>query len=301
MLGAFWSLLKGPVDWDVITRVGSGIVVVIGGVWAVAKYYSGERRKDTLDIESKEDERRTRLALLRKDDEAVKFEYIRLSSDNFEWREIGHSEYHEWRRKRVNKAQHILGNFDLSELRYFALQEGAILENTCPSFEIVVVNIARQTVSLLEVGARIVYMAHVDNDMVYGGAPESAYEIPLKETFFVDVSSLMGKHGAYLTECLAADSQKSLYVATGLDAPHLSEFDVEFGIRTCAEWKCDTVLRSDKFTPYVINPDGRFRFKVVFKRWPIWMSAIVQITITTPSGEKFSKPLYIRYGNVWLQ
>ena len=41
MLGAFWSLLKGPVDWDVITRVGSGIVVVIGGVWAVAKYYSG--------------------------------------------------------------------------------------------------------------------------------------------------------------------------------------------------------------------------------------------------------------------
>jgi hypothetical protein len=47
MLDAFWSLLKAPSNRDVITWIGGGFVVVIGGVWAVVKYFAkpgGERR-----------------------------------------------------------------------------------------------------------------------------------------------------------------------------------------------------------------------------------------------------------------
>jgi hypothetical protein len=40
MLDAFWSLLKDPANRDVLTWIGGGFVVVIGGVWAVVKYFA---------------------------------------------------------------------------------------------------------------------------------------------------------------------------------------------------------------------------------------------------------------------
>jgi hypothetical protein len=40
MLGAFWSWLKDPANRDVIAWIGGGLVVVVGGVWAVVKYFA---------------------------------------------------------------------------------------------------------------------------------------------------------------------------------------------------------------------------------------------------------------------
>jgi tetratricopeptide (TPR) repeat protein len=40
MLDAFWSWLQDPANRDVIGWIGGGVVVVIGGVWAVVKYFA---------------------------------------------------------------------------------------------------------------------------------------------------------------------------------------------------------------------------------------------------------------------
>ena len=40
MLDAFWSLLKDPANREVITWIGGGFVVVVGGVWTVVKYFA---------------------------------------------------------------------------------------------------------------------------------------------------------------------------------------------------------------------------------------------------------------------
>jgi hypothetical protein len=40
MLDAFWSWLQDPANRDVITWIGGGLVVVVGGVWAVVKYFA---------------------------------------------------------------------------------------------------------------------------------------------------------------------------------------------------------------------------------------------------------------------
>jgi hypothetical protein len=40
MLDAVWSWLKDPGNRDVIAWIGGGVVVVIGGVWAVVKYFA---------------------------------------------------------------------------------------------------------------------------------------------------------------------------------------------------------------------------------------------------------------------
>jgi hypothetical protein len=40
MLDAFWSWLQDPANRDVIGWIGGGVVVVVGGVWAVVKYFA---------------------------------------------------------------------------------------------------------------------------------------------------------------------------------------------------------------------------------------------------------------------
>lgn len=40
MLDAFLSFLKDPANRDVIAFVGGGIVVFVGGIWAVVKFFA---------------------------------------------------------------------------------------------------------------------------------------------------------------------------------------------------------------------------------------------------------------------
>ena len=40
MLDAFWSFLREPANRDVLAWIGGGIVVVVGGVWAVVKFFA---------------------------------------------------------------------------------------------------------------------------------------------------------------------------------------------------------------------------------------------------------------------
>jgi hypothetical protein len=306
MLDIFWSLLKEPPNRDAITWIGSGFVVVIGGFWTFLKYFN-ELKKLRPDTEEKEQAKIARLAATRKDEEGIRFEYIRLDAQNTEWCQLNVSEFSESKNNRIFKAQKMLGGADLSQLLFVEIKHP--LENSCPSFEIVVVNVARQPVSLLEIGARIVYLAHVDWDMMYGGAPESgAHELLLQETFIIDVSSLMGRHGAYVNAYLLTDEYNTLFPDPALGAPYLSNsYDPPFRQSErlwegedqpdWAEWKCNTFLMSEEFKPFIIPPEERFRYKVVFKGWPVFMSAILQMEIKTPLGNRLSNPLYIRYGN----
>lgn len=43
MLDAFWSWLKDPANRDVIGWIGSGVVIVVGSVWAVVKFFAKPR------------------------------------------------------------------------------------------------------------------------------------------------------------------------------------------------------------------------------------------------------------------
>ena len=40
MLDTFWSWLQDPANRDVIGWIGGGVVVVVGGIWAVVKYFA---------------------------------------------------------------------------------------------------------------------------------------------------------------------------------------------------------------------------------------------------------------------
>ena len=37
---AFWSFLKDPLNREVLAWIGGGIVVVIGGIWAVVRFFA---------------------------------------------------------------------------------------------------------------------------------------------------------------------------------------------------------------------------------------------------------------------
>ncbi len=40
MLDELWSWLRDPANREVITWIGGGLVVVVGGVWAVVKFFT---------------------------------------------------------------------------------------------------------------------------------------------------------------------------------------------------------------------------------------------------------------------
>lgn len=40
-MDAIWAFLKEPANRDVLTWIGGGLVVVVGGIWAVIKFMSG--------------------------------------------------------------------------------------------------------------------------------------------------------------------------------------------------------------------------------------------------------------------
>jgi len=40
MLDELWSWLRDPANREVITWIGGGLVVVIGGIWAVVKFFA---------------------------------------------------------------------------------------------------------------------------------------------------------------------------------------------------------------------------------------------------------------------
>ena len=40
MFDAFWTFLKDPANREVLAWVGGGIVVAVGGIWAVVKFFA---------------------------------------------------------------------------------------------------------------------------------------------------------------------------------------------------------------------------------------------------------------------
>ena len=266
-------------NWQYVLGALTFVTTLLGVfvAWQVVRKGMQEIPKLKLEREAKQDEKKQRDDARAAETAGVVFKHIGIDINNEEWREVEVRSFSEYK-QRFNMAKKLIPDLNLSTLQWFEIK--ASLDNSNPSFDVTISNVSSHEIPIFSAGVRILYWVRITQDMPYGGAPESFYELPIANTYVIGLKpwEWRPRVGWVPTDWGPAETVRVI------------DEEGETG-----EQKVDVLLKQNSEV-YIINPGGHFRYKIVFQNWPLWASMVLRMWILTGSGERESGPLYVRHG-----